>query len=271
MSIDYTEWHRKQAAIAERMNREHLKRADREAYEKINDMYLAARDFGASHDLAFDIAKRSVGDAADEPVSKASRVGHEHLASRLVEHLIDRLDDARRRRGFEKQESTMESMSHAEFVRDVVKRYGIVSLAKSMVQDEKSYGLDEFEFTRLATEHAQRAYPNMNADAAFAKVFSDNGADGVMLRKAHALTKSPFDLEPVYVGGPDATHDAVNSTESSEAYAQLQDMAEKLRASSPWLSGAQAFERVFTAKENAALAQKAHRRPAATTSYAWPR
>ena len=36
--------------------------------------------------------------------------------------------------------------SHSEFVQSVVKQYGIVALAKSMVQDQKSYGLDELYF-----------------------------------------------------------------------------------------------------------------------------
>ena len=57
--------------------------------------------------------------------------------------------------------------SHSEFVRDVVKQYGIVALAKSMVQDQKSYGLDELSFTRLATEHAQRLWSNDRPDVAF--------------------------------------------------------------------------------------------------------
>jgi hypothetical protein len=51
-----------------------------------------------------------------------------------------------------KDDPPMTSTStHAEFVRDVVKQYGIVALAKSMIQDQKSYGLDEPTFTRLAT------------------------------------------------------------------------------------------------------------------------
>jgi hypothetical protein len=153
----------------------------------------------------------------------------------------------------------------------LVKSAGIVAVAKAIVDEGRSYGIDEHEFTRLATEHAQRAYPNMSADAAFAKVFSDNGPDGVMLRKAHALTKSRFDLEPVYVGGPDATHEAINSTEQSEAYAQLEAMAAKLRASSPWLSSEQAFARTFEDPKNAAIARKASPYPRPTTSYAWPR
>jgi hypothetical protein len=193
--------------------------------------------------------------------------------AQALDHLLNTPHGAALLHRARKTEKESQSMtSHTELVRDVVKQYGIVALAKSMVQDEKSYGLNESEYTAFVTEHAQRLYPDKTPDAAFAKLFSDNGADGVLLRKAHALTKlSPLDVTPVMVGSPGAMHEAINSTEQSEAYAQLEAMAAKLRASSPWLSGAQAFERVFMAKENAALAQKAHRRPAATTSYAWPR
>jgi hypothetical protein len=61
--------------------------------------------------------------------------------------------------------------SHSEFVQSVVKQYGIVALAKSMVQDQKSYGLDEHQFTQLATEHAQRVYSNDRPDVAFSKLY----------------------------------------------------------------------------------------------------
>jgi hypothetical protein len=43
--------------------------AEREAFDKINDIYSTARDLGASHDLAWDLAKRSVGDDRNAPAS----------------------------------------------------------------------------------------------------------------------------------------------------------------------------------------------------------
>src|ERR1700730_8626771 len=61
--------------------------------------------------------------------------------------------------------------SHTEFVQSVVKQYGIVALAKSMVEDQKAYGLDEHTFTRLATDHAQRVYLNDRPDVAFSKLY----------------------------------------------------------------------------------------------------
>jgi hypothetical protein len=48
-------------------------------------------------------------------------------------------------------------------------------------------------------------------------------------------------------------------------------MADKMREAHPELGPAQAFAKVFEDPANAALAAKAHVRPAPTTSYAFPR
>jgi hypothetical protein len=175
-----------------------------------------------------------------------------------------------------KAETKEPSMTPQEKLRDIVKTHGsagLVEIAKTIIDAQRSYGIGEAEFTKLMTEHAQRLYPDKTPDAAFVKLFSDNSADGVLLRKAHALTKGVADLTPSYVGGPAATHEAIDETEQSEAYAQLVSMAEKMRAASPELSAAQAFDRVFTDKRNASLAAKAHRTPTPPPggAYAWPR
>jgi hypothetical protein len=109
---------------------------------------------------------------------------------------------------------------------------------------------------------------NMPGDRAFAKLYESEES----VRRACAVAKS-MPVTPTMVGGVDATHEAIDSTESSEAYQQLVDMAEKMRAASPELklSAAQAFDKVFTDPKNAALAAAAHRRPAATTFFSMPR
>ena len=157
--------------------------------------------------------------------------------------------------------------SHTEFVQNVVKQYGIVALAKSMVQDQKAFGLDEHTFTQLATEHAQRVYPNDRPDVAFSKLYQSEEN----VRRACGVLKSmPFvaDLTPLAVGGVDATHEAINNTESSEAYAQLKRLG---RDKWPTASEAQQFANAFTDPVNRELAAKAHRRPSPTTSYEFPR
>jgi hypothetical protein len=172
-----------------------------------------------------------------------------------------------------KAEKELPSMQ--ERLQEIVKRDGgLVALAKVLIEDQSAHGITEAEFTAAVTEHAQRLYPDKTPDAAFVKLFSDSGADGVAIRKAHALTKGVYDIvniEPMMVGGPDAMHAANDDTEQSEAYAQLEAMASRLRATSPWLTAEQAFDRVFTDKRNASLAAKAHVRPSPTASYAWPR
>jgi hypothetical protein len=163
----------------------------------------------------------------------------------------------------EQTEKETPSMSHSEFVQSVVKQYGIVALAKSMVQDQKSYGLDEHQFTQLATEHAQRVYPNDRPDVAFSKLYQSEES----VRRACAIAKAmPFvaDITPLQVGGASAQ----NVGDPSEAIAQLKQLG---RDRWPTATEAQQFANAFTDPANAALAQKAHRRPSATTSYEFPR
>ena len=158
-----------------------------------------------------------------------------------------------------------------ERLQEIVKRDGgLVALANILIEDQSAHGITEAEFTAAVTDYAKGLHPNATPDAAFVAVFSDSGADGVAIRKAHALTKGVADLTPSYVGGPDAMHEAVDAVESSEAYQQLVSMGEKLRATSPRLTSAQAFDAVFTDKRNASLAAKAHRRPTAPAGGAYP-
>jgi hypothetical protein len=165
------------------------------------------------------------------------------------------------------KETTPMTTSHNELVQDIVKRFGIVALAKSMVQDQKSYGLDEHTFTRLATEHAQRVYLNDRPDVAFSKLYQSEES----VRRACAIAKSmPLvaDVTPLVVGGVDATHEAINDTESSEAYAQLQALGQQRW---PNEQSAIQFSRAFEARPD--LAAKAHRRPVAPAGgiYPYPR
>jgi hypothetical protein len=142
----------------------------------------------------------------------------------------------------------------------------VTALCKSMVSDQKAYGLDEEAFTKLATEEASRRWPDMRPDAAFAKLFSDLGPDGVVLRKAHNVVKNmPFraDVTPLVVGGED-TRDL---SDESEAIAQLKELGARKW---PSASALQQFERALTAPENRELAAKAHRRPTPPVGGAYP-
>jgi hypothetical protein len=196
-------------------------------------------------------------------VAKADRSGPHSLAAALLDHLHDRLERRREQHGYQKSAKESPPMtSHNEFVQSVVKQYGIVALAKSMVQDQKSYGLDEHTFTSLATEHAQRLYPNDRPDSAFSKLYQSEES----VRRACALAKSmPFvvSLEPVQVGGEDAQ--AVN--DPAKAIEQLKQLG---RDRWPTASAADQFERALTALENHKLARVAVPIPRPTTIYQMP-
>jgi hypothetical protein len=210
----------------------------------------------------------TVIDDADIEIAKArprdSATGAHGLAAALSEHLIDRLDHLRRKHGFEKKESLpMESIEKLKAERTekllaIGSAAGAVAMAKILVADNDAHGIDESEYTRIVTEHATKLYPGSTPDSAFAKVFSDNGPDGTLLRKAHAVVKS------------DAMNVGNDHTESSEAYDELTVKAAELRKTQPSLSEAQAFEKVFTDPKNSVLSAKAHRRPSPTTSFAFP-
>jgi hypothetical protein len=206
-------------------------------------------------------------------------VGAHGLGAAVMDHALDRLAHLRRRGGFEKKESTpMESIEELKAERTenllaIGKAGGAVAMAKIINADGDAHGLSEEEYTRILTEHAQKLFPDKTPDSAFAKLFADTGPDGTVLRKAHALTKlSPFDIQPTMATGPDAMHEA-NDSERSEASRQIGEMAERLRATSPWLGADQAFARVFTDPANAKLASRAHVRPSAPAggAYAFPR
>lgn len=158
------------------------------------------------------------------------------------------------------------TMNRADELKAIAKQHGVVALAKMLVSDGNSHGISEFEFTGLVTDFAKaNKLPGETESASFERTLTHN----TDIWKALAVVKAaPVNVQPTQVGGNDALD---TDTDQSAAMLELEAMAEKLRASSPYLSVAQAFSTVFTAPENSALAARAHVRPAPTTSYAFPR
>jgi hypothetical protein len=149
---------------------------------------------------------------------------------------------------------------------------GPVGIAKAVIAGHdqgNDLDIDENEFTALVTTAAQKQFPGLSASQAFSKAFCASDETGVLLRKAHRTIKEMATLAPSLSGGLDGQRTAINDTEASEAYKQLEALAEKQRETAPYLSSAQAFARAFAA--NPELAKRAHQRPAATTSYPFPR
>jgi len=109
----------------------------------------------------------------------------------------------------------------------------------------------------------------VGGDMAFAKLYEGD----VTVRKAIAIAKAETFAEqllsgglPVSVVGGEDARDVDDPQAALDAYARLLEIG---KARWPNASEATQFANAFT--ENPALAQKAHRRPSATTSYPFPR
>lgn len=157
--------------------------------------------------------------------------------------------------------------SHSEFVRDVVKTYGITAFAKSMVADQKSYGLDESEFTALVVEAAKRDAPAGETEAqGFTRLFAANTEEGTLLRKAHALAKETtwLDLRPTVISGGDWR----DEDDREQAMRQLAEIGRRI---APTATPEKRFAVAFEDPKNVALALRVHQRPTAATSFPFPR
>jgi len=135
---------------------------------------------------------------------------------------------------------------------DLAKRAGVVAICKVLVEEDRSFGITEPELTDLVIAEAKKNFPELTEAQAFARVYSDQSEQGVILRKAFAVAKNA------------AFQDAVD--ESAEACAELAKIgAERW----PSLTKAQQFARA--AETNPTLLAKAHRRPSPFTSFPFPR
>jgi len=150
----------------------------------------------------------------------------------------------------------------------------IVDVAKTALAapNENILQIDEAEYTELVTSAARKEHPNLRPDAAFSKLFGESSERGKLLRAACNVVKAAGPMFDVAIVEGDAQRTAANNTEQSEAYEQLSTLAEKLHAAATGrLSKEQAFARALADPKNKALAAKALQRPAATTSYPFPR
>jgi hypothetical protein len=195
-----------------------------------------AHDDDLSHAALTEMAKQlddAGGDVMD--IEKGGGGAHD-LAGALVRHLKDRLESKREAHGFEKKEQPMNN--RIATLRDIAKTGGILAIAKVLVAEDRSYGM---------TEDAVKKFPDKTPDAAFARMFTDNSSDGLVLRRAHRVVRA----EQLY--GP--TVKAADRG-SNSAYGELQARAAEYRKAHPELSEAQAFERVYSDRSNIALAKR---------------
>jgi hypothetical protein len=244
MSVYETDWYREQARIAKRQNLEHAAKFD--------------RSFKAD----------AGGNASDHHASKVADLLVEagsfpHRAAAL-QHLLHKPSGQALLQRMHKADQTGKESSMDKTFRDVVKRHGIVAVAKSIVDERRSYGLSEHEFVALATEHAKAQHPELTDAQAFAKMYEIPE----VWRACNLLKSMPFvvSLEPLQVGGESAQ--AVNNPD--EAIAQLRQLGARKW---PTASEAVQFENALVDPVNHKLARLAVPLPRAPADgmYPYPR
>jgi hypothetical protein len=153
--------------------------------------------------------------------------------------------------------------SKMDTIYSIMKDGSIAGTCAAIVQ-KGSTTISEQEIVEAVTKIAAERWPALSEAQAFSKIYTDQGAEGRLLREAIAIAKAM----PLQVGGVDAVREANDATEQSKAFAQLQQIG---RDRWPTATEAVQFANAMTDQKNAVLAQKAHRRPSATTSFQFPR
>jgi len=265
--VHETAWYQEQVAIAERQNEEHLRRNAKVG--KSFSEVMADRDASADSQRA-----PAVEHHASKIADLLVESGRHPDRAAALDHLLHSARGAALLRRLNKQKDTS---AMSDNWTSIAKDHGIVAVAKHVI-DNGAGSLGEHEFTKLVTEAAQRAHPDMSPERAFAKIFGADTQDAQLLRQAHALTKSwpaPLSLSPTMTGGSDAfpsarrregssppRQDGTNRGGESSAYDQLVAMAERQRKDGE--TAAAAFLRIYTDSANASLAaaERAENRPA---------
>ena len=269
-------WYKEQARIADEQNELHLRKHVRN-WRSFDEVLAERTAKSAEGDEAEGlIAAPPVDDAITDSVDRRRHdgivfdIGDTRMKFPNERALAVWLAVQERIRKSNKEDSAMTQQTTEEVeaertakLDEVVKAYGIMPLAKQMIAEGSSYGIDESEFTKLATAHAQRLYPDMTPAAAFVKLYSDGSEDGVILREAHGIVKAAT-FTPIVVDG-----NANDPDDASEATQALSRLVEEQRARAPWMTAEQLYEEVM--RKNPELTVKAFRRPAITSVYPFPR
>jgi hypothetical protein len=275
-SGDDSAWLREQAAIAERQNEEHVRKhaptwrsfdevlAERTAKSVEGDEAEGLiADPHPVDDVIADAADRRRDDGIVFDIGDTRMKFPNERALAVWLAVQERIRKSNQEDTAMTQTTEKLEAERTAKLDEVVKSYGIMPLAKQMIAEGSSYGINEGEFTALAVAHAQRAYPDISPAAAFEKLFSDGSEDGIILREAHGIVKAAT-FTPIVVDG-----NADNPDDASEATEALSRLVEEQRARAPWMSAEQLYEEVM--RKNPELTVKAFRRPAATTTYPFPR
>jgi hypothetical protein len=260
MTVYDSDWYRDHVAKAERQNREHVARYDR-SFNAIMAEEMAKADDDDDHDAGdrhdrvpvVDHHASTIANLLVEAGSFPHRAAalHHVLHSATGQALLARMRKAA-------DQPAKESTMSTDSLESILKDFGPVRLCKTIVERQRS-PVGEHELVMSLSQH-------VGGDVAFSKLYASEES----VRRAVAIAKAmPFvaDLMPQVTTGVAATHEAVNNTEQSEAYAQLQELG---RDKWPTATEAQQFTNAISDPVNAELARKAHRRPTAPVGGAYP-
>jgi hypothetical protein len=239
---------------------EQAKRTRRAVFQKIFEGETARDDGGGGAS-----GRHLVDQLADLLLESGRFTDRAHAlrfltADKRGQALLSRLSKAAEH---QPKESHMDRIAE---LHDIMKHHGPRALAKHICESG-AHGISEAEFTAAVTRHAHAAQPNLTEAQAFTKLYESE----IEIRRAYAVLKAaPFFAAPIVVGGDDVNPD--NPEAALAAYNELLALAAAYRKAKPAVTEAQAFDAVFTSKENAALAAAAHRRPKppANGFYAFP-
>jgi len=134
----------------------------------------------------------------------------------------------------------------------LVKNHGIGALCRHIVKSASSFGINEHQLVRLATEDAARTHPHDTPEIAFAKIYEESAE----LREAIDIAKGAAFQNDLAVEFEKDARDAME---------ELNRIGKERWGS---LSPSQRFARAF--ETNPELAKRAHRRPGPSTSFPHP-
>jgi hypothetical protein len=254
---------------------EREQRRTREAFEKIFQAKAAGDDADDEPDDQAPVGDHHASKVADLLVESGK---YPHRAAAL-DHLLHSASGQALLSRMNKKDEPMDTIYS-------IMKSSIVGACAAIVA-KGSTSLTEHEIVEAVSKVAAERYPGLTEAQAFDRVYSDRGEEGQALRKAVAVAKSmPFQvsLEPLVAAGADAFPSAhrrsgsspgrgddaggVDAVGVSDAYEQLKQIG---RQKWPTLSEAQQFVNALGDPVNRVLAEKAHRRPAPTTYYEFPR
>jgi hypothetical protein len=133
--------------------------------------------------------------------------------------------------------------------------------------------LSQDQIVEAVSKVAHERYPELSSAQAFSKVYSDQGAEGRVLRQAINVAKASLAETmlgpglPVTVVGGSAAQDVNNATDAEQARAELMRIGRKQY---PRLDENQVFEAAFSDPRNASTVARLYQRPTPTSIYPLP-